>query len=195
MAVPIAAILQQAAGTTASAVSQYLNGKAQKAYYGALQDTYNTNAELNDIQTARQSAYINEAAASQVHLMRGEREDVQSSARAAMAAQGMDLSSGSAQAVLLASERAAQEDEDLVRYQAELAAFENNKQGALASASLRSQAKVAGLMGRAAAKQGRLGAWGSILTGAAQTGGTIFDSIQDERNRQEELKAKYGYSK
>lgn len=194
MAFPTAQVIQQVAGTAASAVALYLNGKAQKAYYGALQDTYNTNAEINDIQTARQSAYINEAAASQVHLMRGQQEDAQSSARAAMAAQGMDLSSGSAQAVLSASERAAQEDEDLVRYQAELAAFENNKQGAMTSASLRSQGKVAGLMGRAAAKQGRLGALSSILSGALQVGGTIFENAQDEKIHKERL-AQYGNTK
>lgn len=194
MAVPIAAIIQQAAGTTASVVSQYLQGKTQKAYYRAVEDAYNTNAELNDIHTDRQSAYINEEAASRVHQMRGQFEDVQSTSRAAMAAQGMDLSSGSAQAVLTSSERAATEDEDLVRYNAELAAFENNKQGALASASLRSQAATAGIMSRAAAKQGRLGAWASILTGAAQTGGTLFEHAQNEKNRKEELKAKYGYT-
>ena len=52
MAVPIAAIIQQAAGTTASVVSQYLQGKTQKAYYRAVEDAYNTNAELNDIHPA-----------------------------------------------------------------------------------------------------------------------------------------------
>ena len=194
MAFPIAAIIQQAAGTTASVVSQYLAGKQQQAYYKALKENYNTNAEINDIQTARQAAYINESAASQTHQLRAEGEGTAASAKAAMVASGMDLSSGSAQAVLSSSERALKEDEDLLRYQAEVQAFENNKQGALESASLRSQAKTAQIMAHAA-KQGRLGAWGTLLTGAAQIGGTFFDSIQEEKKRQEELKAKYGYFK
>lgn len=194
MAVPIAAIIQQAAGTTASVVSQYLQGKTQKAYYRAVEDAYNTNAELNDIHTARQSAYINEEAASRVHQMRGQFEDVQSTSRAAMAAQGMDLSSGSAQAVLTSSERAATEDEDLVRYNAELAAFENNKQGALASASLRSQARLTQIQAKQAKAAAKFSMMSSILTGAAQTGGEIFNSMQSEKNRKEELKAKYGYT-
>lgn len=195
MAFPIAAIIQQAAGTTASVVSQYLAGKQQQAYYKALEENYNTNAEINDIQTARQAAYINESAASQTHQLRAQGEGTAASAKAAMVASGMDLSSGSAQAVLSSSERALKEDEDLLRYQAEVQAFENNKQGALESASLRSQAKTAQIMAHAAAKQGRLGAWGTLLTGAAQIGGTFFDSIQEEKKRQEELKAKYGYFK
>lgn len=131
MAFPIAAIIQQAAGTTASVVSQYLAGKQQQAYYKALKENYNTNAEINDIQTARQAAYINESAASQTHQLRAQGEGTAASAKAAMVASGMDLSSGSAQAVLSSSERALKEDEDLLRYQAEVQAFENNKQGAI----------------------------------------------------------------
>ena len=190
MAFPIAAIIQQAAGTTASVVSQYLAGKQQQAYYKALKENYNTNAEINDIQTARQSAYINESAASQVHhQLREQGADTSASAKAAMAASGMDLSSGSAQAVLSSSERALKEDEDLLRYNAEVQAFENNKQGALESASLRSQAKLAGIAAKQAKYNARFNMWSSLLTGSAQTGGTVFDNLQRGKAAKEGMTA------
>ena len=195
MAIPMFPIAQTVVSGVSSLLGQYLQGKSDRAYYQALQSNYNTNAELNDIQTARQSAYINESAASQVHQMRQQGQVLEGSQKAAMAAQGMDLSSGSAQAVLSSSERALLEDEDLVRYQAELSAFENNKQGALSSASLRSQGRLAALSGRQSGIASRLGMVGTVLTSALGVGGQIFDYLQQNKTQKAELKENYGYTR
>lgn len=195
MAIPMFPIAQTVVSGVSSLLGQYLQGKSDRAYYQALQSKYNTNAELNDIQTARQSAYINESAASQVHQMRQQGQVLEGSQKAAMAAQGMDLSSGSAQAVLSSSERALKEDEDLVRYQAELAAFENNKQGALASANLRSQARLAALSEKQAAVSNRLGMIGTIITSALGVGGEVFNSLQQNKTLETGLKTNYGYTR
>lgn len=195
MAIPMFPIAQTVVSGVSSLLGQYLQGKSDRAYYQALQSNYNTNADLNDIQTARQSAYINESAASQVHQMRKQGQVLEGSQKAAMAAQGMDLSSGSAQAVLSSSERAQREDEDLVRYQAELAAFENNKQGALSSANLRSQARLASISAKQSAVSSRLGMAGTILTSALGVGGQVFDYLQQNKTQAAGLKANYGYTR
>lgn len=195
MAIPAFPIAQTVISGVSSLLGQYLQGKADRDYYRAMQSNYNTNADLNDIQTARQSAYINEAASSQVHQLRKQGAVLEGSQKAAMAAQGMDISSGSAQAVLSSSERALKEDEDLVRYQAELAAFENNKQGALASANLRSQARLAALSEKQAAVSNRLGMIGTIITSALGVGGEVFNSLQQNKTLETGLKTNYGYTR
>lgn len=183
MAFPTIKVMQQTMDTVSGVASQYLAGKQKRAYYKALKETNLANADINDIQTARQTAYINESAASQIHQLRQQGEATEGSAKAAMAASGMDLSSASAQAVLSSSERALKEDENLLRYQAETQAFEQNKQGALESASLRSQAKLADIAARQARYNAKFKMLGTLLTGAVQTGGLIFDNLQDEKKR------------
>lgn len=182
MALPASAIFG-AASSTAGAIfnglSAYMQGRAQAAYYKAAAGTYDTNAYLNDLTTARNAAYVNEAAASQVHNLRQQSQQTEGTARAAMAAQGMDPGSGSAQAVLSATQKAYREDEELLRAQAEQQAFEINKAGALESANLRSQAKQARLQAQLAKKQAKWNVFGSILTGASQVGGHIFAGLEN----------------
>ena len=124
---------------------------------------------------------MNEAGASQVHNLREQSQQTEGSIRAAMAAQGMDSGSGSAQAVLSSTERAYREDEALLRAQAEQQAFEINKQGALESTNLRSQARQARISAKMAKAQAKFNILGTILTGAAQTGGTIFQGLQNQK--------------
>ena len=184
MAAPIAAIIEackQAAEATSQAVTYYLQGKAQSYEDKGLASTYDTNATINDLATARQAAYVNEAGASQVHNLREQSQQAEGSIRAAMAAQGMDSGSGSARAVLSSTERAFREDEALLRATAEQQAFEINKQGALESANLRSQAKQARISAKMAKAQSKYNILSTILTGSAQVGGTIFQGLQNQK--------------
>lgn len=181
MALPASAIFgaaSAAAGAVFSGISQYMAGKARASYYNAAAGTYDTNAYINDLATARQAAYVNEAAASQIHNLREQSQQTDGSARAAMAAQGMDTASGSAQAVLSSTQRAYREDEELLRKEAEERAFEITKAGALESASLRSQAKLARINAQMAKAQSKWNIFSTVLTGASAVGGNIFRGLE-----------------
>lgn len=181
MALPASAIFgaaSSAAGMIFNSIGAYMQGKAQAAYYNAAAGTYDTNAYINDLNTARQAAYVNEAAASQVHNLRQQRQQTAGTAKAAMAAQGMDTGSGSAQAVLSSTDRAYQEDEELLRKEAEERAFEITKAGAMESATLRSQAKMARISAQQAKAQAKWNIFSTVLTGASAVGGNIFRGLE-----------------
>lgn len=195
MAIPIAAIMSAGQGSTNMATSiyqQFMQLQQQNAYYKSLSNTLGTNATINDITTGRQSAYMNEEAANQVSKVREQGEATRASARVAMAAQGMDLSSGSAQDVLTSSERAQLDDEEMIRYNNYLATTENNRQGAFTSAQLRSQQRLAEIEKRHAKGNAILGMATTLLTGSAATGGNVFSAIQAQKEKDAERQEKYG---
>nr|QGT50646.1 hypothetical protein Elusimicrob1349_1160 [uncultured Elusimicrobia bacterium] len=174
MAVPIAAIIQ-AASSIGSSVLSYWGSKSQNKLYDAQAAAYETNAEIAQKTGERQADYQTQEAASQVHALRKQGEEVKGSQLAAMAAQGMDISSGSAQDVLSASERAQREDEDLIRYNAELAALETRRGADAQAADLRHQANQTRIAKKQAKAAAKMALYGSILTGSSQVASSYFD--------------------
>jgi len=184
MAVPIAAIIQ-AASSIGSSVLSYWGSKSKNRLYDAQASAYETNAALAEQTGRRQADYLTQEAASQVHTWRKQGEETKGSALAAMAAQGMDISSGSAQDVLNASERALQEDEDLIRYNAELAALETRRGADAQAADLRHQANQTRIAKRQARAAAKMALYGSILTGSSQVAGSYFDQKNKNAKKEE----------
>ncbi len=180
MAVPIAAIIK-AAGSIGAGVINYWGSKGQNKLYDAEISAYEANADLAQKTAERQADYLTQDAASQVHVLRKQGEQLKGEQLAAMAASGMDISSGSAQDVLSASERAMREDEDLIRYNAELSALETRRSGDTQAAHYRHQASQSRIAQKQASVAAKAALYSTLLTAGSEFASDYFDARDKQK--------------
>lgn len=168
----------QALGGIMQAGGAYSGGLAQQGYYNAAAQNALAQARLGEIAAERQVAYDNDAAVRQMQEISRSGRQTFGAQKAAMAASGMDLSSGSAQEVFLDGLRAENEDLSAVSYQAERSAYEARLQARLNSIDAQSQATQARIAGKSAKRAGVMSAAGTLLSTAGTVAGQWYQYKQ-----------------
>lgn len=153
------------------ASSAYTAGRAEQANYDAQARNLEANAHLGELAAQRQIKYDLENTAAQVkNIRRAGRQNYAKQLVAAIGS-GMDLSSVSLQDAVLDSQRAEQEDIDLIKRQAQQRAYETSLQAELNTIDAKSQAQQARIAGRYARKASRMNMYSSMLSSAAMVAG------------------------
>ena len=154
-----------------SAMSAYSAGRAQAAQYNANAATLEANAKMAERAALRQVNYDMQTTAQQVKQIRRSGRQTYGKQLVAAAANGTDFSSVSFQDVVADSQRAEQEDIDLIKRTAVARANETRLQAELNTIDAKSQAAQARIAARYSKKAGRMNAYSSMLSSAAMVAG------------------------
>lgn len=163
---------------TLEAGSAYNAGLSKAAYLTAEAANTEKNAVLGEITAKRQVGYDMQATAKHVQQVRRSGRKNYASQLVAAAANGIDFSSVSFQDVILDSQRAEQEDIDLIKRTAQQKANETLLQAELNTIDAKSQAEQARIAARLAKKAGRINMYSSLLSTASSVAGIWAGGIK-----------------
>ena len=153
------------------AASAYNAGRAEQANYYTQAQNLENNARLGELAAQRQIKFDMQNTAQQVKNVRRAGRQTYAKQLVAATASGMDLSSVSFQDVVLDSQRAEQEDINLIKKQAAQRADEMALQAELNTIDAKKNAAQARIAGRLAKKTGRMNMYSSMLSSAAMVAG------------------------
>lgn len=165
-------------GSLMSAGSQYAQGRAQENYYRASARNAVFRSLLSQQAAENQISYDAEAAASQISAVRRDGEELFGSQLAVMAANGMDLSSQSAQDIVAASLNSQQRDIDNLQLNQNRRAYEIRRDAKLGVIDAMNQSSQYRAAGRGARYAGTIGAFSSLLSTAGQVASLWRPSVK-----------------
>jgi hypothetical protein len=175
MCSPAAAVIGlQVAGGATSAEASIQSGKAQQRYYDYL-------AGQNERQAAdvldagdKQTSFIQDSAASETKNLRASQRVFEGSQKVALAANGVPLSSVSAEDLARDTWKREEMDAEAVRYNADTKSYETQMQARAQATALRTQAGGYRMAGRNAKRAGDMGAVTSLLGSATSVSDTWY---------------------
>lgn len=153
------------------AASAYNAGRAEQANYYVQAQNLENNARLGELAAQRQIKFDMQNTAQQVKNVRRAGRQTYAKQLVAATASGMDLTSVSFQDVVLDSQRAEQEDINLIKKQAAQRADEMALRAELNTIDAKKNAAQARIAGRLAKKTGRMNMYSSMLSSAAMVAG------------------------
>lgn len=156
--------------TSASAAKQ--KGSSDARYYSHLEEGAREQASLVLATAKTQIGFIAEGAARETEAVRTTGRRIRGAQAAGFAASGVGGVSVTAMDVALDTLEREQDDEELIRYNANIVAWETNNQAAMTAQGLISQAKGYRMAARSARRAARTDMWSTIIGTAANVAGT-----------------------
>ena len=154
--------------------NQIVSSRAQSAYQNAQATQLMRQAELDQLAAERQIDYDTQAAASQIEAVRRQGKLDFGTQLAAMAAGGMSSLSGSAQDIIASSARSEDRDVSNINLQNARSAYERRLQAKLNLFDAEAQATGLKASAKASKRAGYVGAFGTLLSTAAQVYGMTY---------------------
>ena len=162
-----------------SAYGQYQQGRSQNSYYQYLAGSNRLAAAAALERSQKQSEVIQDSASIENKSAAIRAAEISSSQKTAMAANGIDLSSVSAQDITMDTLTKAKMDEMMIRRNADVQSWSATEEGKLDNWRLLEEAKQNAYAGKQAKKAGNIGAFttllgtaSSILSRGMSSGGT-----------------------
>jgi hypothetical protein len=171
----------QVVGGIASADASEKQGRSQQRYYDYLAGQNEITAKETLKAADQQTTFIQDDAAGQTKLVRASGRLAAGAQRAALAANGVSLSSVSAEDLARDSFNREELDAEAVRHNADTKSYETQMQASMTAKSLRSQAVGYRMGGANAAEAGRLNAQTSLLGTATSVANTYYGYSQTSK--------------
>lgn len=177
-----AAIGMTAAQSIGQAYAMHKQGQMQQAQYDFLAQQSKLQASLAIEAGQEQAKFAQDQGAKLSKDLRKNVGLVEANQRATMIANGIDLGSVTAEDIINDTVNKAKLDEMMIRYNADLAAYQAEQQAGYNAFAAYSQAAGQTLAGQMYSAAGNIGATNTLISGAAQT------AYQWDRMRQYERK-------
>lgn len=165
----IAATALATSSTVGSALAQKYQGDMQESYYNFLAEQSRFKANLLKKEGEEQSQLIQYQASQLSKKLSENVRKTESTQRSAMISNGLDLGSVTAEDLINDTIHKASLDDMIIRYNADLAAYNAKKNAIYSSFDAYAQGAGQSLAGQIYGAAGNLGATNTLLSGASQT--------------------------